>query len=82
MKVTVNVDCTPEEARTFLGLPDVSKLQDAFLNEMRKSLETAANSGNFQELMSFWMPGGAQGWQDMQKAFWDAALSKSKDEDA
>ena len=80
MKVTVNVDCTPEEARTFLGLPDVSKLQDAFVNEMRKSMDAAVKAGNLQDLMAFWMPGGAQGWQDMQKAFWDAATSKSSDE--
>ena len=77
MKVTVNVDCTPEEARTFLGLPDVSKLQDAFVKEMRKNMESAAKAGNLQELMGFWMPGGAQGWQDMQKAFWNAATAAS-----
>lgn len=81
MKVTVNIDCTPEEARTFLGLPDVTKLQDIFVKEMRKSIETAANAGNFQELMSFWMPGGAQSWQDMQKAFWEAATPRSDDKD-
>ena len=81
MKVTVNIDCTPEEARTFLGLPDVSKLQDVFVKEMRKSMENAANAGNIQELMNFWMPGGTQGWQDMQKAFWEAAVPKGKGDD-
>ena len=29
MKVTVEVDCTPEEARRFLGLPDVVPMQQA-----------------------------------------------------
>jgi hypothetical protein len=27
MKITVEVECTPEEARQFLGLPDVKPLQ-------------------------------------------------------
>ena len=31
MKITVNVDCTPEEARSFLGLPDVQPLQAAVM---------------------------------------------------
>ena len=29
MKMTVEVDCTPEEARRFLGLPDVAPLHAA-----------------------------------------------------
>ena len=35
MKVTINVDCTPEEARTFFGLPDVAPMQEVILNEVR-----------------------------------------------
>ncbi len=27
MKMTIEVDCTPEEARRFMGLPDVSGLE-------------------------------------------------------
>ena len=32
MKVTVDIDCTPEEARTFFGLPDVKPMQKAMMN--------------------------------------------------
>ena len=35
MKVTINVDCTPEEARSFFGLPDVAPMQEVILNEVR-----------------------------------------------
>src|ERR1700712_2838966 len=34
MKVTVDVDCTPEEARRFLGLPDLSPVHDAYVAKM------------------------------------------------
>lgn len=30
MIITINVDCTPEEARAFLGLPDLKPMQDVF----------------------------------------------------
>src|SRR3546814_5754491 len=36
MKITVNVDCTPEEARRFLGLPDVQPLQEAVMRQMQE----------------------------------------------
>ena len=39
MKMTIEVDCTPEEARRFLGLPDVSALNDALVSEMQKRME-------------------------------------------
>ena len=38
MNVTVNVDCTPEEARTFLGLPDLQPMQAAVMAEMEKRM--------------------------------------------
>ncbi|MFW5680430.1 MAG: DUF6489 family protein, partial [Pseudomonadota bacterium] len=34
MKVRIEVDCTPEEARAFLGLPEVRPLQERLLTEM------------------------------------------------
>lgn len=39
MKVNVEVDCTPEEARRFLGLPDVSKANDAYVEAVVKAMK-------------------------------------------
>ena len=36
MKLKIEVDCTPEEARTFLGLPDVTGLNAHLVDEMKK----------------------------------------------
>ena len=41
MKITMNVDCTPEEARTFLGLPDVKPMQEELMREVQERM--AAN---------------------------------------
>ena len=43
MKVTIDIDCTPLEARQFMGLPDVQPMQAAVLAELEKRLiaETA-----------------------------------------
>jgi hypothetical protein len=40
MKVTINIDCTPEEARAYMGLPDLQPLQKEMMKIMRdKTLE-------------------------------------------
>ncbi len=39
MKVTVDIDCTPAEARAFLGLPDVTPLNDAMVAEMQERMK-------------------------------------------
>jgi hypothetical protein len=31
MKFTVNVECSPEEARRFMGLPDVTPINEALV---------------------------------------------------
>ena len=33
MKFTVDVDCTPEEARRFLGLPDLTPVHQAYIDK-------------------------------------------------
>ena len=39
MKVTVEFDCTPEEARRFMGLPDVEKINNVYVDAMAKAMQ-------------------------------------------
>ena len=41
MKVKIDIDCTPEEARTFFGLPDLGPLQQAMLKAMQEKHDGA-----------------------------------------
>ena len=43
MKMTIEVDCSPEEARRFLGLPDVSALNEHMVAEMSKRIDANIN---------------------------------------
>ena len=76
MKITFDIDCTPEEARRFLGLPDVSKVQDRLLSEwedkMRDAMEKAASGEDPTALMKLWSPLGADSIEAMQNNFWKA----------
>lgn len=56
MKVTINVECPPEEARAFFGLPDVKPLQEAMMAEMQKRMEAGMASMDMESLMKTWLP--------------------------
>jgi hypothetical protein len=86
MKITIDVDCTPEEARAFLGLPDVGPLQARMMKEVEDRMAAALKSMDPQEMLKAWFPGGLPGGGEalagLQKAFWDqfagGAASKKK----
>ncbi len=61
MKVNVTVDCTPEEARAFMGLPDVRPLQAAMMGEIEERMKTAMRSMDPEQLLKTWFGGAAPG---------------------
>ncbi len=56
MKVTVDVDCTPEEARRFLGLPDLTPVHDLYLDKMKETMEQGITPDTVEKLMRSWGP--------------------------
>jgi hypothetical protein len=68
MKITLNVDCTPEEARTFLGLPDLKPMQDELIQEMRNRSMAGIAAMDPAEILRTWMPATA-GLEQMQDFF-------------
>lgn len=73
MKVTIDIDCTPEEARAFLGLPDVKPMQDAMMAELTDKMRENLSAMDAESLMKTWLPAGLQNWEQLQKAFWGQA---------
>lgn len=60
MKFTVNVECSPEEARRFMGLPDVTPINEALVAEMGKRVEKNLALMSGESMMSSWMSVGTQ----------------------
>ncbi|MGB0630173.1 MAG: DUF6489 family protein [Alphaproteobacteria bacterium] len=69
MKISFDIDCTPEEARRFLGLPDVTPVNEAFVEELTKRAGEMAQEMDAGKLTEHWMSAGVQGFGDMQRAF-------------
>jgi hypothetical protein len=60
MKFTVNVECTPEEARRFMGLPDVTPINEQLVEEMGKRMEQNLALMSPDTMMQAWMSVGTQ----------------------
>lgn len=75
MKVNFDIECTPEEARVFLGLPNVAAMQDRIMKDMEDKIHENFNALDPETLIKTWMPMTMQGWNDMQKMFWEQMMS-------
>ena len=69
MKVNVEIDCTPDEARRFLGLPDVAPMQETVMAAMEQRLLDTIKATDSQTLLDQWLPLGMKGMEQWQ-AMW------------
>lgn len=65
MQVKLDIECTPQEARAFFGLPDVTPLNDQLVSEMSKRMQENISALDPETLMKSWMSYGGQ----MQEQF-------------
>jgi hypothetical protein len=73
MKMTIEVDCTPEEARRFLGLPDVSGLNEHLVQEMGKRIDANIALLSPEDFLKNWMNFGV-GAQEQFRKMMEAGL--------
>ena len=68
MKVTIEVDCTPLEARQFMGLPDVQPIQAAAMAELEKRILTEIERVSPEGLLRSWFVEGPQNAEKLWKS--------------
>jgi len=78
MKIKLDIDCTPAEARAFFGLPDVAPMQDALMKEVEARMTAALKSMDAETLLKTWLPSGFEGLEKMQKSFWEGVTGGKK----
>ena len=69
MKVKLDIECTPAEARAFFGLPDVKPLQEAVMKEIEGRMMQGLSAMDPDQMMKTWMPATIQGFEQLQR-FW------------
>ena len=73
MKLNIEIDCTPAEARAALGLPDVAALNEHLVEEMKKRLDANLAMAAPEELMRTWLTFGGQASEQFMKLMTAAA---------
>ena len=69
MKLKIDVDCTPEEARALLGLPDVKPLQAGLLAEVEERLRATLKAMDPEAMLKTWLPATLKGFEQLQEMF-------------
>jgi len=67
MKITFNIDCTPEEARDLLGLPDLSNFNKALTDELERKMKDGIQLLNNPLSMQSWFGSQNPFLEQMQK---------------
>ena len=68
MKVNIEIDCTPLEARQVIGLPDLSPMQTAVMDKLQQQMMSNIESVSPESLMKSWFsfdPKIAERFQEM-----------------
>lgn len=76
MKVNIEIECEPAEARAFLGLPNVEPLNDHLVAEMQKRMDTNISAMQPEELMKSWTSFGLTA-QDQFRRLMEAATTST-----
>jgi hypothetical protein len=69
MKITIAIDCTPEEAREFFGLPDVKGTQEALMKEVEERLRANLKAMDPEAMLKTWLPATLKGFEQLQELF-------------
>ena len=71
MKINVEVDCTPEEARRFMGLPDLAPVHERYLAKMTEVIDKQGTPEAMDAMLRSWAPMGEAGmtfWRGLLEA--------------
>ena len=71
MKVNIEIECTPEEARRMAGLPDLAPVQDKYVAQLAELTEGRVKPEAIEALIKSWSPIGETGlnlWRNLMEA--------------
>jgi hypothetical protein len=78
MKIKFDVDATPQELRTFFGLPDVEDLQREMLEEIRQKWKAGVEGFDPATLMAPFLPEHLRSLEALQRSFWQSFIPPSE----
>ncbi len=77
MKVNIEIECSPEEARRFMGLPDVEKANSVYVDAIANAMKGVQSTDQLQEYAQQLAPMGQMGLKMFQSFMENAAGGSS-----
>jgi hypothetical protein len=77
MKIKLDIDCTPEELRSFFGLPDVRPMQEELLKNVQERLSANLKTLDPETMLKTWLPAGLKGFEQLQEMFMSQMAGRS-----
>lgn len=78
MKINIELDCTPEEMRTLMGLPDVEEINKAYIDGVKNAMSGATSIEQLQNLAKNIAPMGEMGMRFVQNLMESGASQMGK----
>lgn len=75
MKVHIEIDCTPEEARQFMGLPDVEQANAIYVDSISKAMQGVSSAEQLEQYARQLAPMGQMGMKMFQNFMEGASRS-------
>jgi len=82
MKVHIEIDCSPDEARRFMGLPDVEKANAAYVETLAKAMKGVSSIDQLDQYAKQLAPMGQMGLKIFQNFVEGAQKANAPREDA
>jgi len=79
MKLSIDIDCSPQEARAFLGLPDVEAFQKEAMAQIQEQVRAHISAMDPESLMKTWMPMGGKALETFRDAFMQGFQKRPSD---
>jgi uncharacterized protein DUF6489 len=69
MKISLDIDCTPEELRGFFGLPEVAPMQERLMKDVEERMRAGLTALDAEAMVKTWLPTGLKGFEQLQEMF-------------
>ena len=77
MKVNIEIDCSPDVARRFMGLPDVDKANEVYVDTIAKAMKGVSTIGELDQYAKQLAPMGQFGLKVFQSFMEGAAKTNA-----
>jgi len=67
--INIEIECTPAEGRSFLGLPDVEPIQAAVMERLQERMLSEIDKFSPESLINQWVSAFPQNAERMQEMF-------------